>query len=114
ASDGGGLACAKAFTSKELPLSFTTIIPGVALLGLVIFVHELGHFLVAKWRGVTVLRFSLGFGPAMLGFTRGGPEYRLAWIPFGGYVQMAGDSPATDGSMPGGPEEFLSHPWFGR
>ena len=91
------------------------VLPGVVLLGLVIFVHELGHFLMAKWRGVKVLRFSLGFGPALFAITRGDTEYRLAWIPFGGYVQMAGDAPAEDGSMPvGGPEEFLSHPWYGR
>ncbi|HEY3216238.1 MAG TPA: RIP metalloprotease RseP [Candidatus Eisenbacteria bacterium] len=90
------------------------ILPGVVLLGLVIFVHELGHFLVAKWRGVKVLKFSLGFGPALLRVTRGETEYRLSWVPLGGYVQMAGDSPAEDGSMPTGPEQFLSHPWQGR
>jgi regulator of sigma E protease len=90
------------------------MVPGVVLLGLVIFVHELGHFVAAKLRGVRVTRFSLGFGPAMLSTTRGGTEYRIAWVPLGGYVQMAGDSPGEDGSMPGGPEEFLSHPWPGR
>lgn len=90
------------------------MVPGVALLGLVIFVHELGHFVAAKLRGVRVTRFSLGFGPAMLSMTRGGTEYRIAWFPLGGYVQMAGDSPGEDGSMPGGREEFLSHPWPGR
>jgi len=90
------------------------MVPGVALLGLVIFVHEFGHFLAAKLRGVRVTRFSVGFGPAMLSTTRGATEYRLAWFPLGGYVQMAGDSPGEDGSMPGGREEFLSHPWPGR
>jgi len=90
------------------------MVPGVALLGLVIFVHELGHFLAAKLRGVRVTRFSMGFGPAMLSTTRGETEYRLAWFPLGGYVQMAGDSPGEDGTMPGGREEFLSHPWPGR
>jgi len=90
------------------------VVPGVVLLGLVIFVHELGHFLVAKWRGVKVLRFSMGFGPALLSRKVGETEYRLAWFPLGGYVQMAGDSPGEDGSMPGGREEFLSHPWPGR
>ena len=67
------------------------VVPGIVLLGLVIFVHELGHFLAAKLRGVTVLRFSLGFGPALIKFDAGGTEYRLSWIPLGGYVQMAGD-----------------------
>jgi len=90
------------------------LIPGAVLLGLVIFVHELGHFLVAKWRGVKVLKFSLGFGPALIKLTRGGTEYRLSWIPLGGFVQMAGDSPGQDGTMPGSREEFLSHPWPGR
>jgi len=89
-------------------------VPGVVLLGLVIFVHELGHFLAAKWRGVRVLRFSLGFGPALIRFERGGTEYRLSWIPLGGYVQMAGDSPSEDGAMPVGEHEYLSHPWYGR
>jgi regulator of sigma E protease len=90
------------------------VVPGIVLLGLVIFVHELGHFLAAKWRGVTVLRFSLGFGPPLFKFEAGGTEYRLSWVPLGGYVQMAGDSPGEDGSMPGNPNEFLSHPWYGR
>jgi regulator of sigma E protease len=93
---------------------WNAVMPGVALLGLVIFVHELGHFLVAKWRGVRVLRFSLGFGPALLAFTRGETEYRLSWVPLGGYVQMAGDSPGETGTMPDSQEEFLSHHWFGR
>lgn len=90
-------------------------VPGILLLGIVIFVHELGHFLAAKWRGVTVLKFSLGMGPEMLGFTRGGTRYCLSWIPLGGFVQMAGDHLDDDGTMPeGGPEKFLTHPWFGR
>jgi regulator of sigma E protease len=86
----------------------------VLLLGLVIFVHELGHFLMAKARRVRVLRFSLGFGPALVAFHRGETEYRLSWVPLGGYVQMAGDSPGEDQAMPTRPDEFLSHHWFGR
>jgi len=88
--------------------------PGVVLLGIVIFVHELGHFLAAKARGVKVLRFSLGFGPRLIGVTYHETEYRLSWVPLGGYVQMAGDSPAENGEMPSGREQFLSHPWPGR
>ncbi len=96
-------------------MSLSTILPGLLLLGIVIFFHELGHFLAAKWRGVTVLKFSLGMGPEMLGFTAGGTRYCLSWIPLGGFVQMAGDSPGEDGSMPeGGQEQFLTHHWFGR
>jgi regulator of sigma E protease len=93
-------------------LSFA--VPGVLLLGIVIFVHELGHFLAAKAVGVKVLRFSLGFGPKLVGLQVGPTEYRLAWIPLGGYVQMAGDAPDEDGHMPEGREQYLSHPWPGR
>ena len=93
---------------------WSVALPGIFLLGLTIFVHELGHFLMAKWRGVRVLRFSLGFGPKLAGFTRGETEYCLSWIPLGGFVQMAGDAPDPEGHMPGGRDEFLSHPWFGR
>jgi regulator of sigma E protease len=93
----------------------STVVPGLVLLGIVIFVHELGHFLAAKWRGVTVIKFSLGMGPEMVGFTAGGTRYCLSWIPLGGFVQMAGDSPNDDGSMPvGGQEQFLTHHWLGR
>ncbi len=63
----------------------------VLFLGGLIFVHELGHFLVAKALGVKVLRFSIGFGPRALGFTRGETEYWLSVFPLGGYVKMAGD-----------------------
>jgi regulator of sigma E protease len=93
----------------------SAILPGVLLLGILIFFHELGHFLVAKWRGITVLKFSLGLGPEMVGFTSGGTRYCLSWVPLGGFVQMAGDHPNEDGSIPeGGPEQFLTHPWSGR
>lgn len=54
-----------------------------------IFVHELGHFLAARWRGAKVERFSIGFGPAIFSWRgRDGVEYRLAWIPLGGYVLL--------------------------
>lgn len=59
-------------------------------LGLVIFFHELGHFAVAKWCGVFVERFSIGFGPILCSFKRGDTEYALSLIPFGGYVKMLG------------------------
>lgn len=66
----------------------------VLLLGGLIFVHELGHFLVAKALGVKVLRFSIGFGPRLFGVQRGETEYRVSLLPLGGYVKMAGDDPA--------------------
>ncbi len=67
----------------------------VLLLGGLIFVHELGHFLVAKALNVKVVRFSVGFGPRLFGFTVGETEYRVAALPLGGYVKMAGDDPSA-------------------
>jgi regulator of sigma E protease len=61
----------------------------VLFFGASIFVHELGHFLAARWRGVKVERFSIGFGPPILSWVgKDGVEYRLAWIPLGGYVLL--------------------------
>jgi regulator of sigma E protease len=84
-------------------MSFESILGAIAVLAVVIFVHELGHFLVAKWCDVEVLVFSMGFGPTIYSRTVGETEYRLAAIPFGGYVRMAGqddteDPPASDPS----------------
>ncbi|MHC1724649.1 MAG: RIP metalloprotease RseP [Syntrophobacteraceae bacterium] len=67
------------------------ILSTVIVLGILIFVHELGHFLVAKRSGVTVLRFSLGFGPKLFTYTHGGTEYCLSLVPLGGYVKMLGE-----------------------
>ena len=68
----------------------------VGVLALVIFVHELGHFLVAKWCGVEVLTFSIGFGPTLVSRTWGETEYRVALVPLGGYVRMAGQDDSED------------------
>jgi regulator of sigma E protease len=70
---------------------FDYILWAIVVLGVLIFVHELGHFLVAKRAGVAVLKFSLGFGPKIAGFTRGGTEYLLSAVPLGGYVKMLGE-----------------------
>ncbi|MBI5100815.1 MAG: RIP metalloprotease RseP [Nitrospirae bacterium] len=70
-----------------------TIIYAVVLLGILIFVHELGHFIVAKSLGVKVLKFSLGFGPRIVGMTRGDTEYLISAFPLGGYVKMLGEEP---------------------
>ncbi|HPF14602.1 MAG TPA: RIP metalloprotease RseP, partial [Planctomycetota bacterium] len=69
-------------------------------IGMVIFVHEGGHFLAARLCGVRVEVFSLGFGPKVLGFQRKGTLYQLALVPFGGYVRMAGETDQRDGSPP--------------
>jgi regulator of sigma E protease len=76
------------------------------VLGVLIFVHELGHFLVARWYGVRVLTFSLGFGPKILKLNRGGTEYCISLVPLGGYVKMAGETVADE--RDGAPDEFLS------
>lgn len=77
------------------PIRIVTI---VIALGLVIFVHELGHFLVARWCGVLVERFSIGFGPILFSWRRGETEYALSAIPLGGYVKMLGqtDTPEVE------------------
>jgi regulator of sigma E protease len=66
----------------------------VALLGVLILVHELGHFMFAKFFDVKVLRFSLGFGPRLFGFQRGETEYQLSLVPLGGYVRLLGEDPS--------------------
>lgn len=69
-------------------------------IGMVIFVHEMGHFLAARWCGVRVDVFSLGFGPKLLSFQRGDTTYQVAVVPFGGYVRMAGEMSDGTGRPP--------------
>jgi regulator of sigma E protease len=83
-----------------------TILAFLFVLGVLIFVHELGHFWMARRLGVRVLTFSLGFGPKILKFRRGDTEYAISAIPLGGYVKMAGENP--DDPRSGSPDEFLS------
>ena len=74
----------------------TTTISFIIVLGILIFIHELGHFAVAKFSGVGVEKFSLGFGPKLLGVTYGETEYRLSLLPLGGYVKMVGENPGEE------------------
>src|SRR5215471_501070 len=83
-----------------------TVLSFLFVLGVLIFVHELGHFLAARRLGIRVLTFSLGFGPKILKTTRGDTEYCISAVPLGGYVKMAGESP--DDPRSGAPDEFLS------
>jgi regulator of sigma E protease len=83
-----------------------TLISFLFVLGVLIFVHELGHFLVARRHGVRVLTFSLGFGPKILKVMRGDTEYCVSAIPLGGYVKMAGETP--EDQRTGQADEFLS------
>ena len=75
-------------------------------LGFVIFLHELGHFLLAKWNGVKVEKFSIGFGPTLLGFTRGETEYVLAAVPLGGFVKMLGEGVEDETNKSSDPRAF--------
>ena len=75
----------------------TTIIAGILMLGILVFIHELGHFIVAKMCGVKVLKFSLGFGPKLVSRRRGETEYQVCAIPLGGYVQMLGEGSGDQG-----------------
>lgn len=104
-----------------------TIAVTVLVLGVLIFVHELGHFMAAKSVDIEVPRFSIGLGPKMFGFRRGETEYVISWIPLGGYVKMAGmaDEEVTsklegpDGGPTGdplvvGPRDFDGKPLWAR
>jgi len=83
----------------------TTLLAFIFVLGVLVFIHESGHFLTAKWVGVRVKVFSLGFPPKIIGRTWGNTEYRIGALPLGGYVKMAGDNPMES---TGDPEEFMS------
>jgi regulator of sigma E protease len=83
-----------------------TILAFLFVLGVLIFVHELGHFLVARWYGVRVITFSLGFGPKLLKYRRGDTEYCVSAVPLGGYVKLAGET--VEDRRTGAPDEFLS------
>jgi len=84
----------------------TTLASFMFVLGVLIFVHELGHYLMAKRIGVRVLTFSLGFGPKVVTVRRGDTDYCISAIPLGGYVKMAGENP--DEARTGAGDEFMS------
>ncbi len=74
-----------------------TIIAGIVMLGILVFVHELGHYCVARLAGVKILKLSLGFGPKLFSKTWGETEYLICAIPLGGYVQMLGEGGGEQG-----------------
>lgn len=73
-----------------------SVLAAVVVLGVLILIHECGHFFVAKWMGVRVLKFSIGFGPRIVGFKRGDTDYVISAIPFGGFVKMVGEDPEEE------------------
>jgi len=93
-------------------VSLFWIFVGIAVLGLMVLVHEWGHFIIAKLFGVRVDVFSIGFGPRLFGRRRGATDYRVSALPLGGYVKMAGDNPTEERA--GASDEFLSKPRWQR
>ncbi len=87
--------------------SIDGIVIAIFTLGFLIFIHELGHFLAARRCGIRVDKFSIGFGPKLIGFRRGDTEYCISLIPFGGFVKMPGENPEE---RTGAPDEFPSAP----
>ena len=89
-----------------------TVLSLIVVLGVLVFVHELGHFLAAKWAGIRVFRFSLGMGAPIkaLTFHRGGTEYTVSWLPLGGYVKMASAEEMAGDMLEGGRPEGMEVP----
>jgi regulator of sigma E protease len=97
--------------AQLLSLLHTVFVMGIVL-GFMILIHEFGHYAAAKYFGVRVEVFSIGFGKRLFGFTKGDTDYRISAIPLGGYVKMSGENPMDDRT--GDPGEFLSHPRWQR
>ena len=84
-----------------------SLVSVVAVLGFMILIHEFGHYAVAKWLGVRVEQFAIGFGKRLVGFRKGDTDYRINAIPLGGYVKMSGENPMDQRTDD--PKEFLNH-----
>src|SRR6266478_891454 len=84
----------------------------LVLIGVMILIHELGHYWAARFFDVKVDAFSFGFGPRLFGFRRGDTDFRFSIIPLGGYVKMAGEQPGDEGAAD--PRGFLSKPRWQR
>jgi len=91
---------------------FSNVGVAIVVLGVIIVIHELGHFLVAKFFKIKVEVFSVGFGPRLFGFRKGETDYRISAFPLGGYVKMAGETPMD--TLTGEAYEFLSKPKWQR
>ena len=82
-----------------LPDPVRTVLAFILVLGVLVFIHELGHYLAARWRGIHVERFAVGFGRPIASWTdRRGTDWRIGWIPLGGYVKLHGQETAEDAS----------------
>ena len=97
--------------SELLSVGHTILIMAIVL-GFMILIHEFGHYAAAKYFGVRVEQFAIGFGKRLVGFRRGETDYRINALPLGGYVKMSGENPMDERT--GDPGEFLSHPRWQR
>src|SRR5271170_2105472 len=95
-----------------MAFALIALVSMLVVLGIMVLVHEFGHFAAAKLCGVRVETFSIGFGTRLFGFRRGDTDYRISLLPLGGYVKMAGDIPGEEPS--GDPGEFNAHPRWHR
>jgi regulator of sigma E protease len=95
-----------------MAFALTALVSMLVVLGIMVLVHEFGHFIVAKLFGVRVEVFSIGFGTRLFGFKRGDTDYRVSLLPLGGYVKMSGETPGE--ARTGDPGEFSSHPRWQR
>ena len=86
----------------------TTILLGIISIGILIFIHELGHFIAARSSGIRVEVFSIGWGKGLVSFKWKETKIQIGWIPFGGYCKMAGDSPRD--TLTGSMDEYYSSP----
>src|SRR5208337_1148635 len=107
---------------QDVHTVIVAIVAFIVLVGLMVVVHEFGHFAVAKLCGVRVEAFSVGFGPRLLGFKYGDTDYKISLLPLGGYVKMTGEAPEQNLEAPGteaaypsdDPGSFLNHPRWQR
>jgi regulator of sigma E protease len=102
--------------SQVLNFLLYSALPFIFALGILVFIHELGHFLLAKLVGIRVERFSIGYPPRMFGKKVGDTDYCVSWVPLGGYVKLSGmiDESLDEASIKGEPWEFMSKPVYQR
>jgi regulator of sigma E protease len=92
----------------------STVFFGLIAIGILVFVHEMGHFIAGKLTGIRVVTFSIGFGRGIIKFDRNGTHYKLGWIPFGGYCRFAGEGEDLSDDRKGEPDEFFERPAWAR
>jgi regulator of sigma E protease len=103
------------FALTVLIVRAPSVAAALGFLSLVIIAHEFGHFVMARWQGMRVETFSLGFGPALVKVEFGGTTYQVAPILLGGFMKPAGENPETDEQVANAkPDEFMGRPWWSR